>query len=359
MTIELHFPESYRGLFARTQDRYAPLIREALQRLEDMDVPTDLRPFLAYQMWENPQPSFVLFPFMFLATAEVSGGIRRSHEEYLSMILLFCALCAVADDTIDRSPKRSGRATFAGRYGDTSAMAMASALVTMVMHASRHDTRLADAAYDFFLPFFGLELWEVSNVYPEPDLFTDWLDHRYDQAIVATAFTLNAALILNEQPLWPQTAIAALSRVAQDVDDVVNILEFRARDGENDDLQSGVVTKPLVLTIARSSAVGAEVDGFWRAYKELAQRRLSIEHLAEERARLTARLWPQYVSIRARLVDTGVPETIRSSLVDMKLAVNMSPLYLRALMRDFASSFLDRLRRCEQVRVDASVVLSV
>src|SRR5690606_8221030 len=183
-------------------------------------------------VWENPQPSFILFPFMYLATAEAAGGVTERHRDYLPAILLASELCAVADDAIDRAPRRSGRQTFAARFGDASAVPMACALSTMVLRESQGNARLQEAATSFFMTFFGLELWERDHTYPDPSLFSEWLEHRYDQAIVATEYVLNSALILHDAPVWPREAVAAFSRIGQDVDDIVNVLEYRERDGE-------------------------------------------------------------------------------------------------------------------------------
>ena len=74
-----------------------------------------------------------------LATAEASGGIRQRHRDYLPAILLMAEYCAVADDTIDRAPTRSGRVTFAAKFGDASAVPFACALATLVLAESHHD----------------------------------------------------------------------------------------------------------------------------------------------------------------------------------------------------------------------------
>lgn len=360
MAVEIQFPQFYRGVYARTQSKYGPLIREAIERMEAVEnASSDLRPFLAYQTWQNPQPSFVLFPFMFLATAEASGGVTDRHRDYLPTIMLAAELCAVADDTIDRAPLRSGRETFAARFGDTSAVPMASALSTMVLRDSRHDERLFEAASGFFMAFFGLELWECAHTYPDPKLFPTWLVHRYDQAIVATEYVLNAALILNGRPLWAREAVAAFSRIGQDVDDIVNVLEYRELEGENDDLQAGVVTRPLVLAVEKVPKLGPKVAALWRKYRLLATKQLPIGELARKRSRLNATLMSEYAEARELIIEHGVPGAIQECRTELQVAVRASPPELRPLMRELANAFLDRLKRCKRVSLGSKLGVAV
>jgi hypothetical protein len=353
MATRIEFPKLYQRVYQRAQALHGHIIYEAMDRLRAMPVPDDLRPFFAYQTWENPQPSFILFPFMFLLTAEASGGITDRHRQYLPTIMLAAELCAVADDTIDRAPARSGRETFAARFGDPSALPLASALSSMVLAESRRDDRLFDAAQGFLVPFFGLELWERANTYPPPSVFSSWLEHRYAQAIVATEYVLNSALILNGEPLWPRAAVAAFSQIGQDVDDIVNVVEYRERDGENDDLQSGVVTRPLIFAIEEVPELGDEVAALWAKYRPLADMQLSIAELSRRRARLNRTTRPLYARIRREIVDRGVPRAVKQCLTEFHAAVRATPQRLRPLMRELASAFLDRLRRCEYVELAA------
>lgn len=354
MTTEIRFPELYRGVYESTRERFAPLIIEGIGAIRGMEVSDDLRPFLAYQVWENPQPSFILLSFMYLASAEASGGITERHRGYLPTVLLASELCAVADDTIDRSPFRSGRPTFPARFGDPSAAPMTSVLSTLVLRGSHHDPRLFELTTEFLLGLSSLELWEAANTYPPSALFEAWLRHRYDQAATAIAYVLDAGLVLNDHARWDAEAVLALSRVSQDVDDVVNILEYRESEGENDDLLSGVVTKSLVRAIEAEPPLRAAVDALWKPFRELAASRPPIHELPARRAALNERLLPEYAALRERIVETGVPATTRESLLDFQHAVRRSPPELRGLMRQLGGSFLDRLRRVRAVDLAAA-----
>jgi len=346
---EIEFPQFYQGIYSRVQVRYRPHLEEALDRIKAIPVTSDLRPFLAFQTWENPQPSFMLFPLMFLATAEAAGGITEGHREYLPAIMLASELCAVADDTIDRAPRRSGRETFAAQFGDTSALPMACSLVSMVLDQSKSSPALFGAAVDFFVPFFGLELWECDHVYPGREVFPEWLEHRYAQAVVATEYVLNSALLLATNTKWPRAAVTAFSQIGQDVDDIVNVVEYREADGENDDIQAGVVTRPLIYALQEDPALGEDLEELWSGFRELAERRLPIQELQLRRADLASEMLPVYRRVRTSVLERGVPLAVKQCLVEFHTAVRETPAELRPLMRDLALAFLDRLRRCRYV----------
>ena len=317
-----------------------------------MDWPEKLRPALAFQTWENPQPSFILLPFEYLATADASGGITPRHCDHLPAILLMAEFCAVADDTIDRAPSRSGRETFTAKFGDASAVPMASALASSVFFHSRQDAKLLDAAAAFFIEFAGLELWERENVYPAARLFGPWIENRYLQATVAHEYALNCARLISGAPAWPREAVQKFAMVGQDVDDIVNLAEYRASDGENDDLQSGVVTRPLILAVEDAPRLAFEVSALWDHYRPLSALQLPIAELERERAEVLEKALPLYTHIRKVILERGVPRSVKQSLTDFRTAVRESPAPLQPLMRELTAAFLDRLRRCRYVDVD-------
>ncbi len=351
MSAEIDFPKLYRGIYHRTQPRYGPLIADAVERLRKASVPRDLRPFLGYMVWENPQPSFILLPFMYLATADASGGITRRHEEFLPAIMLTAELCAVADDTVDRSAQRSDRPTFPARFGDPSSVPMAGALLSMILERAHPHPELFEATTRFWTELFTLELWEREHTYPEQSLFATWLEHRYGQAIVTTEYVLNSARILSEQPVWPHAAAAAFSQIGQDVDDIVNLVEYRESLGENDDLQSGIVTRALIYAVHEVPELAADVEELWSQYRPLSALHLTIPQLQERRAELNQATLPLYARIRRVILEKGVPLAVRQCVVEYHDAVRCSPPALQPLMRDLAMSFLDRLRRCRYVAV--------
>jgi hypothetical protein len=350
--LAIEYPAHFRGIYDELGARHAPLLERAVRAIRELPVTDDLRPALAYQTWENPQPSFILFPLMYLATAEASGGLGPRHVEYLPGILLVAELLAVADDTVDRCAQRSGRQTFARRFGDASALPFAAALTTLVLERSRRcDDRLFAAAASYLARFFGLELWEREHTFPAASLFDAWLDHRYAQAIWSTQFILDSALILNDQPAWPEPAVAALNRIGQDVDDIVNIVEFRERDGENDDLLCGVVTRPMVLAIRARPELGDAIAALWDRHRPLARQHLSIAEYQHRRAALIDDTLATYRPIRDAILDLGVPATIRDARRDLQVAVEASPAHLRTLMHGLATAFLDRLDACTRAEL--------
>jgi hypothetical protein len=351
MNAEIVFPEFYKGIFERTRAAYGPLIAEAIGKIKDLSVSAELRPSLAFQTWDNPQPSFILLPFTYLGTAEASGGIRQRHRDYLPAILLMAEYCAVADDTIDRAPTRSGRVTFSAKFGDPSAVPFACALSNLVLAESHHDERLFEEAMRFFMVFHGLELWERENTYPPPAMFKTWLEHRYQQATIANEYALNCAVAINDEPQWPRAAVEKYASVGQDVDDIVNIAEYRAASDENDDLQSGIVTRPLIFAIEEVPSLARDVVEFWDHYRSLGALELSIPELQRRRAAVLQKTLPLYNHIRRVILDRGVPRSIRQCLADFRSAVRESPPPLRPLMHELGAAFIDRLRRCYYVNV--------
>jgi hypothetical protein len=332
------------------QALYAPYIERARDHIRRGAIPDGLRPFLAYQTWENPQPTYLILPFMFLASAEAAGGITPAHAEYVPTLLLISELMAVADDTVDRTPVRSGRPSFPARFGDGSALPFATTLTTLVIERSWFNPALVSALSRYFVEFFALELWERRHLYPEPPLFDAWLANRYGQTRVVTDFMLSGALIIHGRSPWPRAAVEALSRIEQDVDDLVNVVEYRAASGENDDLQSGLVTRALTLAIAARPSLAGDVAELWAAYRPLAAEQPSIREYEAARRRVgeqTARL---YRSVRDAILQFGVPATIREVLRDYRTAVRETPADLRPFMRELAGTFVRRLRRFEVAR---------
>lgn len=351
--ISIQFPKSFKGLFEAKQAKYGPLIYKAVQQIQDMPLPEDLHPFLAYQVWENPQPSFILLPFSYLAAAEASGHITDKHVQYLPIVMLLSELVAVADDTIDRTPLRSDRTTFAKHFGEASALAFVGELTTLVLTESKNcDLRLFDAAEKFLSNCFILELWERQHMFPEPVIFKKWLQHRYAMAVIGPEYGLNSALILNDNPLWPNTALDALGRIEQDVDDIVNLVEYRERHGENDDLRMGIVTRPMLYAIENNPKLAEEISELWSYYRPLAESHPSITELQQGYTALNRKTTALYKHIRTAIIAGGLPQTIEACLVDLRTSVRASPTRLKPFMRALSSAFIDRLRRCHHVKIE-------
>lgn len=345
--IPLQFPDQFRGMFQRVEPTYRPLLEDAIRKVREAPIPEELRPFFDHVTVESSQPSYMLIPLMFLAAAEASGGITQRHIEALPVLLLSMEASAVVDDTVDRTPMRSGRMSFARRFGEGSATPFTSVLLMLIMELARNcPSEFIDATVRYILQLFSLFLWERQNTYPEPAMFDHWLGNRYAASRVAVQYTLDSAFALNGRPPLPLTATDSFVYIFQDVDDIVSLLERRDEQGENDDLEMGIVTRPLLLTLARDPQLIQSVDQLWQEYRPL--HRASLLEFQELHAEVAARTKPQHQRLRDAMMEVGVPETVQCMVDDVRRCVDESPEPIRPFMRELSLTFLDRLRRCEQ-----------
>src|SRR5690606_16287233 len=121
-----------------------------------------------------------------------------------------------------------------------------------------------------FVDVTSLELWEIDHRYPSMEQFSLWLAARYEQSIAGLEFAINGALRVSGLPPTARTVTAALGRLTQDVDDLVNLLEVREMQFENDDLKMGMVTYPLVAALAARPGLAEDLTTLWNAYRPLA-----------------------------------------------------------------------------------------
>lgn len=345
--VAIEFPKMLR--YARAQEAWGPLLVAAIEEIRRGPLSEGLRPHLAYQTWENHQPSFMILPFMFLGSADAAGGIGPQHREYLPIIMLTAEMLAASDDAVDRTPYRSDRPSFPMRFGDASAVPFVANLVTWTLAGSRRHPAVFAAMQRCYTEFFGLELWERRNTYPSRASLEAWLANRYMQTILVTEFVMNSALLLSGRSPWPDPVIAAFARIQQNVDDIVNIVELRDSDGENDDLQAGVVTRPLILALAARPELADEVEALWEHHRPLARAELSVAELHAQRGRLGRETLPLYRRIREVIVEHGVAGTVREVLQDFHAAVQGSPPELRPFLQEVAGTFVRRLRSCRHV----------
>jgi geranylgeranyl pyrophosphate synthase len=340
--VPLEYPQLFRGLFADVRVRYEPLLEEGRAELRGLPIPRQLSPFYDYVVRDNPQPAFVLMPLMFLAMADAAGGIGPRHRQFLPTLMLMMEAVAVADDTVDRTPMRSGRASFPGRFDDCSSAPFVGALTALVCERARQcDERAFDLSRRFLVELFALELWEHQNVYPSHEGFEEWLRHRYRQAAIAVEIALDAALALSGHALLSREVSRAFASLCQDVDDIVNLVEYREGHGENDDLKMGIITRPLVFAVKARPALAREVASMWELYRAARRELHSTEHSSRAQA--------LYLTIRAEIIETGVPPAVREVLRDLRTCTEETPRELRRVMREMAAAFVDRLRRCELV----------
>jgi hypothetical protein len=348
--VPLRYPQLFQGLFARRRASFTPLIEEARRVLDALPVPGALRPFYDTVIRDNPQPSFLLLPLMFLATAEASGGIRPAHRGFLPVLMLSMEACAVADDTVDRTPMRSGRPSFAMRFSEVSCTPFVGALIALLSNeAARVDPRLLDVTSRFFVEVSALQLWERHHPYPTEDLFARWLENRYRQSVIGVGFGLEPALLLNGWAPLPASVVEAFGRMFQDVDDIVNILENRSAEGENEDLLMGAVTKPLLLSLERHPALRADLAALWASRRAAGDSSVSeLLRQPDEQREAHERLARP---LRQALLEVGVPGTVEHVLADYRTAVASAPPALRSVIQEMTGSWVDRLRRCKGVEL--------
>lgn len=340
----LVFPEQFQGFFRRTQAQYEPSLYDARAALANLNYPVIAEAFYAYVVRDNPQPSFMLLPLMYLGMAEASGAITHAHHDYLPIVLLTMEICAVMDDTADRTPRRSGRPTFAAAYGEYSATPLTATLVATALEQTiARAPALLPLLTQLVVELGARELWEIHNRYPSPDQFDQWLANRYAQVTPAVVFALDSALHLNQHAPLPQTVAIALARIFQDVDDIVNVVEAREHAGENDDFKLGMVTRPLVAALQADPTLQTDVLDLWTAYATSQQTTDDI--FAQQLARVSETYAPQVSRIHVALRSIGVPATLRQIEHDAQECVAAAPPHLRPLIHEFVLTFADRVRR--------------
>ncbi len=346
-SLPIQFPNQFRGMFQRVQSTYRPLLEEALRKVHGLPIPSELRPFFDHITVESSQPSFMLMPLMFLAAAEASGGITRRHIDALPSLLLSMEATAITDDTVDRTPMRSGRMSFPQRFGEASATPFIGTLLVLIAQQSRScPAEFTDATTHYILELFSKFLWERQNTYPEPALFEHWLDQRYAGTRVATEFAVNSSLALNGRAPLPHAVLESFSSIFQDVDDIVGILERRDEQGENDDLQMGIVTRPMLLTLARQPELTESVEQLWREYRPLHP--ASLLEFQKQHAEIANRTSLLHRRLRVALLEIGIPEAVHLMVGDLRRCVEEAPASVRPFVRELALSVVDRLRRCER-----------
>ena len=290
---------------------------EALKKVHEAPIPAELRPFFDHVTVESSQPAFMLIPLMFLAAAEASGGITQRHIDALPTMLLSMEVTAIVDDTVDRTPMRSGRMSFPGASVTSSATPFTGAMLMLIAEQNgKCPPEFLDATIRYVLELFSMFLWERQNTYPERALFERWLAHRYAETRVATQFAIDSSLALNGRPPAAQPPCENFSYIFQDVDDIVGLLERRDEQGENDDLQMGIVTRPLMLTLARQPEFTQSVEQLWDDYRPLLH--ASLVEFQQRHAEISDRTRQLHDRMREALVEIGVPEAVRHMVGDLR-----------------------------------------
>ena len=338
----IEFPSKFRGLFARSRHKYEPIIHRARHTLLSLPVPRHFEPYFRYGVLEHPQPSFVLAPLMFLAMAESQGGITARHERYLPAFLLMVELIGVLDDTVDYTRLRSGRRTYWHRFGAPSAAPFSGfVLSAAVEQTMRSAPQLLPLVTRMFREVAAAETWEHGARYPSstPEALATWLDHHYAAVPAAISHSLDGALLLHGRDPLPAEVCTRFAQLQQDVDDIVNIVERREREGENDDLKMGVVSFPLLAAVRREPSAAAWLEAVW------AQRR---DH-SDAGAPPTVD-GPDCARLQHVLRTHGVPATLDKISSDATAAIAAARPDVRECVSDLVWTFVERLCRVETLR---------
>jgi geranylgeranyl pyrophosphate synthase len=316
---------------------------DARAELAGLDVPAFIRSNFEYAVLEHPQPSYMLLPMVFLATADHLGGVTDRHRRYLPTYMLTMELAAMLDDTVDRTAYRSGRVTYHHRYGTRSATAFSCYLLnTVLLETAKVAPEVVSLVTDLFGQLCALETWECHARYPDPtpDVCSPWLRLHYDEVTPAVAHGLDAALFLHGKGRLPAEVSTRFSHIMQDVDDVVNLVERREQAGENDDIKMGIVTYPLLTVLRDDPRMVDRARFVWRRYREAAE----AEDLTEAFRKADQDAAPDYAPLVEAMRRVGVPATVEKIVADAEACVLAAPEELQPCIREIVLSFVDRLR---------------
>lgn len=339
------FPEKFQGVFARARPHLEPLIGEARETLRASHVPSVIEPYYAYGVLEHAQPSFVLAPLMFLAMAESQGGITARHREYLPAFLLMVELIGILDDTVDHTPYRSGRQAYWRRFGAPSAAPFSCFLFNAALERTRATApELVPLVTEMFAEICAAEVWEHGSRYPEASVASLrlWLGRHYDAVPAAIAHSLDGALVLHGRPRLDPEVFRRFAELQQDVDDIVNFVERRELDGENDDLEMGIVTHPLLAAVRDSDAAASALEVLW------APRREALASVTPERT--IPRDEATYALLAQRIELVGIPSTLLKIAADADAAIAATAPSARDCVADLVWTFVERLCRAESLR---------
>ncbi len=322
-------PNQFKGLFEHLSRSYAPLIEEARRELRALPVPDVVRQNYEFVI-DRPQPSFILLPLMYLSLADHLGGITARHRQNLPWQMLAMEIMAIYDDTIDHTPFRSGLPTYQARYGPASAAAFGGFLYSVLVEKTAACApELLPLLTETFGTLCSLEVWEHQSRCPDISIpsFAAWTRRRNTMAIQVYSYSLDSALLLHGAERLPWEALVRLGDVGQDVDDLVNIVEEREKNGENDDLKMGIPTYPLLATLEAEPAARELIEEVWRA-----------DFHEDDQARSV------YRALVDLILRRGVKPTIDKMITDAEVSVAATPPHLRPCMMAFNFAFLNRLR---------------
>jgi hypothetical protein len=347
-------PSLYQGVFERTGRRYLPLLEEARASLREYAVPHFIRDDYLSIVEGRTQPAFILFPLMYLDLADATGGLTDRHRAYLPWQMLAMELIALYDDTIDYTPRRSGAPTYTSQHGAPAALALSGFLFsTLVKRTAAIVPELSTLLTDAFENLGARGLWEHQSRYPEISVesFADWTRKRNDAIPPIISYALDGSLMLQGLEPIPYQARATFGDLMQDVDDLINIVEEREAQGENADLKMGIPSYPLAATLRADPAARRLLEAVWDGYR--ARNRQADRSAFDEAGATTD---AEYRELVALVRQYGIPATTEKVLRDAESVAAHTPEHVRAAVREYAFSIVDRLRDCDpRSRIDRNL----
>lgn len=339
----VRFPERFRGIFESRSRSFASLLEEARELLQAQPVPEVVRFHYDYVMLA-PQPSFMLLPLMYLELAAKTGAIGERHRNYLPWVMLAMELSAVLDDTVDQTPRRSGRDTYPQRFGPCSSAPFCCFLLNLLISRTRETApEVLPLVSGLFETLCTLEIWEFEKCYPALDTAVchHWLQRHYDEVTPAIAYGLDSALLIAAQRPLPPEVSARFAEIMQDVDDLVNVAENREGAGENSDFKMGIVTYPLAAALESDPGLRSVAEVVWARYR--AARRVGGDPMI-------ARGFVADDSADVRMVlqamaDLGIPAALERIERNAAACAAATPHQLRGTIREFVGAFVERAHR--------------
>jgi hypothetical protein len=353
------FPANFQGIFAEVRDKHGELFVQARESLRFVPMVEEFRPYFLHGVLGHAQPSFMLLALMHLALADELGGVNEYDRAYLPWNILLWEHCAILDDTLDRTPYRSGRKTYVHEFGEPSSTAMVNYLFSLVVGRSAEvSTALIPLISDYYCTFSSLLVYEFHSRYPAATVpaCERWLKLHYDAMVSALELTFNGPLALRGLPFMPRKALQHASEIMQDVDDLVNFLEQRERAGENDDIKLGNVSHALLHALRSHDATAPALEALWRLYRRIPQR--SLDGFWAAYAQCGAETVPEYEAIASLVNQHGVLATANKVIEDARACVRATPEPLRRCMGEIVGSFIGRLRSVDALPPSSRETLS-
>jgi geranylgeranyl pyrophosphate synthase len=353
------FPEHFQGIFARVRDKHGRLFIEARESLRSVPMSEEFRPYFLSGVLGHAQPGFMLVPLMHLALADTLGGVGDQDRAYLPWNILAMEYSAILDDTVDRTPYRSGGKTYVHRFGEASSTAMTNYVFSLLLARAAEISRdLIPVVTDYVSTFSSHLVWELHSRYPPATIpaCERWMKLRYEAVTSAVDFTFNGVLALRGMPSMRPEVCARLGEVTQDIDDLVNFLDQRERAGENDDIKMGIMSNALLHTLRSNDTAASALEALWEPYRRIPA--TSLDRFWEAHAKCSAETATQYEALATLVTEHGVLATAHKIVDDARACVLSAPEPFRPCICEIVDAFVARLHRLDALPQSSRAVLS-